>query len=616
MEDGTTQSGNSENYNLDSKNYETKYKKEIETNTVNCSLTKANTWLVDYINTYSYETNTSSDTQESAEENTDTFDYKNVDNIDESNRESSTLAKNFLQEQIIFVKDEIKKKKDQEQLPTVPNADRTQPTNTEPEVTGKIYALQYVNSTRIVGLNKKTITTTTTNKYTQGTPETKLKTDADSETPNFITLLNKYSSARSSLYELSSWLFSSFEKDEDTADMIDLTKYLFNVQTNSNKYGDINEDDILDWIEKASFTSVSGSSAFEFTKAYIHSWERVSGVSSDGKRYIVKDDGYGNLAVGHGLDIYNSGYLEVLKAACGGVITEGTEIDIEVVEAIEDEILENNTNSVKSIVQSLDLTGYQIAALVSRSYNCGVAGALTYKRGTPALDFVASYNKYWRDSHDLYEKGKTEANYNHNLYSQYMAYPVTSNGAYSLGLERRRKSEWTLFQTGYADTINESYSNNGSSSIIEIADAIDKYMAQNNYKYSLNVNELATTFEKSKSYKATCCATYVSWVLQEAGYISEAGHVNNVSGIDRALTSAGWKKITSYEDLQPGDVMIQGNKNVTVRGHTQIFAGKATNGNIKIYSAGYDGEIQIGGPTVVAESYQKSKFNWGYRPNN
>lgn len=38
-----------------------------------------------------------------------------------------------------------------------------------------------------------------------------------------------------------------------------------------------------------------------------------------------------------------------------------------------------------------------------------------------------------------------------------MCYPTTSNGQYLAGLENRRKSEWTLFQTGYYDTLGECW---------------------------------------------------------------------------------------------------------------------------------------------------------------
>ena len=49
-------------------------------------------------------------------------------------------------------------------------------------------------------------------------------------------------------------------------------------------------------------------------------------MNSKGTKYIVVDDGYGNLAVGWGVDIFNSGYANAFIEA--GYSTEiGAEID-------------------------------------------------------------------------------------------------------------------------------------------------------------------------------------------------------------------------------------------------------------------------------------------------
>ena len=61
-----------------------------------------------------------------------------------------------------------------------------------------------------------------------------------------------------------------------------------------------------------------------------------------------------------------------------------------------------------------------------------------------SMNFVDSYKKYWKKS-DF----SSSANYNHPLYTNYMQY-VTNGGL--LGLVKRRKSEWVLFQTGVYDS--------------------------------------------------------------------------------------------------------------------------------------------------------------------
>ena len=68
---------------------------------------------------------------------------------------------------------------------------------------------------------------------------------------------------------------------------------------------------------------------------------------------------------------------------------------------------------------------------------------------------------------------------------------------------------------------------------------------------------LDTTFQKSKDTKhhATCCATYVSWVLQEAGIISDSEHFDCAT--DVYLLKNGFKKYSEGDkELQPGDIII------------------------------------------------------------
>jgi hypothetical protein len=231
----------------------------------------------------------------------------------------------------------------------------------------------------------------------------------------------------------------------------------------------------------------------------------------------------------------------------------------------------------------------------------GVSGAVNTKRGTPSLNFVDSYKKYWNDSQDDYfAKGMTNANFSHSLYTQYMSKPTTSKGKYLAGLEARRKSEWRLFQTGYYDRINQQYQENaGGGSIISVADAIHKYMETNRYGYCVGrsggldecskrgeAHGLNTTFEASKSGSHhACCATYVSWVLQETGYISNSEHTDSSAALNTLLMRKGWKVITNASELQAGDIIYYS------YGHIEICAGGG-----KVYNAGSGDRIRGASP--------------------
>lgn len=149
--------------------------------------------------------------------------------------------------------------------------------------------------------------------------------------------------------------------------------------------------------------------------------------------------------------------------------------------------------------------------------------------------------------------------------------------------------------------------------IIQVADAIHKYMEENNYTYcvySSNSYEeckneshgLNSTFKASQTgYHHTCCATYVSWVLQEAGYITEAEHSNSAGGINNILIRKGWTQIFSTTELEPGDVLYYN------YGHIAIYAGDGT-----VYNAG-SGEAIRG--TSPAQS-GLSSVTYGLRAPN
>lgn len=118
------------------------------------------------------------------------------------------------------------------------------------------------------------------------------------------------------------------------------------------------------------------------------------------------------------------------------------------------------------------------------------------------------------------------------------------------------------------------------------AKEVHDYMRENNYGYCTYDNRcnhegncgLNVTFEESKNnYHNTCCATYVSWVLQELGYITRQEHIDNylngANNLIRFLTKKGWKEVEK-KNIQPGDILCY-------NGHIAIYGG-----NGKQYDAG------------------------------
>lgn len=192
---------------------------------------------------------------------------------------------------------------------------------------------------------------------------------------------------------------------------------------------------------------------------YIRQWEHGATpppTNADGTKYIIENDGYGNAAVGYGVDIFNGGFAD-LFIENGYPTYVGGEVDIDFVDALEQQTINNMIDQVNSRVSGLGLKEYQIHALVSRAYNCGIGGAMDDNySGISNLDFVDSYKAYWNNEKDDLQ-GQSDANYEHKLYTTFMEYPRVASGQVSQGLIRRRKSEWRLFQTGYYDEIDKHY---------------------------------------------------------------------------------------------------------------------------------------------------------------
>lgn len=549
---------------MESKNYETKYKNVTKNNTISYNLTKADTWLFDYTNTYSFSENKTSDTQESKERSSNEFNYSSTEDLSEKSekeKENNKLAKSFLDEQVSNVKNEIDKKKSEDttggKSTTTDTTGKTKTESKEEEVKGSITTLKNVYSSRILGTYKKTNTEVVTNKYTQGIPETALKTDADAEKKNFITLLNDYSSARKNLYELSEWLFKSMEDNEDTADMVDLTRYLFNVQSNSTKYGDVSEEDVLDWLKKSSFTSISANSAViewiccnenENLYNYLHydgSYDALyvsTHITADKKNYIVRPDAGKSLSVnrnyGFGVLIYDNGsYNNIDNFSEYGIDIkdskyneEGAQISVEIVDSITKKIINGDKASIKAEAEAngVTLDDAQIAVLIDIKYQWGNIG-----------NFFEVYKKAGQDR-------------TNEAIRQFQAYDSSGNlGGKPLdGLEYvdRENRRWQLFSEGIYETANHRIiipTAGTGGDIVEAAKnlvELTKYGGAEQTAYDASRKASSTSFSISEYV----CASFVSEVLYNSNGFT-AWHAG-VEGLGKNLYSDPNYELIYYKE--------------------------------------------------------------------
>lgn len=466
---------------------------------------------------------------------------------------------------------------------------------------------------RKIERKESTTNTVSEQKYVSKTPVSNPKDDKDADKDNFVKILRKGKHRDAKDYltdDATSWLWKIMRGNGLGDNFIDLTKYLFYKVTGKN-YG-VTEFEFSIFDSNGFVDFDSSGSASDLLIEYIHSWEGANPpTSADGTKYKIEDDGYGNLVVGYGVDIYNCGHTELFKQA-GYTLALGAEIDKDFVDSIEKMEIENKTSEIRNAISGLNLTEYQINAMISRAYNSGGTGAISKRNGK---NFVEAYKAYWDQSRDdKFSKKDSNADFGHQLYTTYMYLPNTAKdpktkqSVYSKGVENRRKSEWRLFQTGYYDRINKWHSEGGGT-VIEVAQKIHSYMEQNKYTYCVlggNSYEecpgrdhgLNITFEASKKgYHHTCCATYVSWVLQEAGYLSDSEHSNSASGLQQIMKSKGFQMITNEADLQAGDVLCYSS-------HVEIYAG-----DNKIYNAGSGNAIRNASPAKRTRA-----FNYALRP--
>lgn len=105
-----------------------------------------------------------------------------------------------------------------------------------------------------------------------------------------------------------------------------------------------------------------------------------------------------------------------------------------------------------------------------------------------------------------------------------------------------------------------SYSSDKVEAILQAADKIDFYIStgsdsgQHGYTYTSGPFNLRYN---SGNYKGSCCATYVSWILQEVGLVEDSEHFDWVPTAEAVLSSKSeWKKVyvSDLSDMKPGDV--------------------------------------------------------------
>ena len=464
------------------------------------------------------------------------------------------------------------------------------------------------------------------------------------ERDNDEQLAKKLREGYGSIYDAQKWFYNLLKKEETTKNFIDTMKYLI------NKYKDKNYDGKLDLeqYDADNFeTATSGSDGTggvfgcnltreEFIKkakaykkgdsAYQNNLAKYAGDFYDAcKKYNVNPClafAHACLETGYGSSSECQSIKNYFGMAHGNTSASGKSYS-SVKDSVEDYckwIIENTTAGTDAYNQS---------SQVSKKY----AKKNKAFSGDPATNMYDLYSRYaflgatHVTANDDYtvEWGKGGRTYTRIIYGgyDYSSKSWKSKNKYDkeCGNKHPKANDKTTTkeQADYAEySMNNRISILTSifgedamatgSDLLTAAKTIHTYMEQNKYAYCTLGNEkdpshngfgkshgLDTTFEASKKgHHLTCCATYVSWALIDAGYTKVQGAPRQHSGAglgEEIQRLYKCEKITKKSKLKPGDICFWCTGG---RSHTQIYGEKGV-----WYNAGSNQAI-LGKPRAYA----------------
>lgn len=262
-------------YSTDETEYKITHTTTYENNTPIIDLTKANVWIVDYSKEYTYQAN------EQTSEQTNSIDLEDTEYIEkEGSPETSDDNEGLLNNSHATAFAEV-----YEAYAQVEEDKKAAAKNTKPEdVKIKVSYVRCNYFTHNINRKQNTTTTVSTQKYIAGTPSCHQKVEKNPDEVNFVTILCKktHKGARDKItIEISSWLFELLKINPDTANMVDLTKYLLYKVVGKNLYG-VTEYDF----------GVYGNADFSGATGGIY-----GGSIQEKVWFALKDLGYSDIAV-------------------------------------------------------------------------------------------------------------------------------------------------------------------------------------------------------------------------------------------------------------------------------------------------------------------------------
>lgn len=412
------------------------------------------------------------------------------------------------------------------------------------------------------------------------------KKNTESSEEGFVSLFRKkkYETNKDNVMSVPEWLFEIIEENEDTADMLDLIKYLLYKATGvdfgvkSFDFSVFKPDELTDADSAGSMANAGWEFTCSWENSALWQYKHDKGASyastpyinkyitQDKKQYIMEDDwgtGNGNRNYGFGVCFYTPsiGFMNTQYFTKRGINVQeakynqyGTsKIDVETVDSISQEIWKgvNDTVKKKAAAAGVKLEDYQLDALTDIAYQYG-----------PGTNFSAVFQACRNG------QGKSESAIRAS-HPGFSSWGARSNAR----LELFTKGTYTAGDGSKIDP-KDYASSNGN--IIEMCKKATEHYNKIGAQYSImRPGEGPLIYGNIKAcwdHKYICCATYVSVILYKTGALTESQinkynyHSTSRGGYPDMLKAAGWKKYP-ISQAKPGDVLLAENY------HVQIYAG-------------------------------------------
>ncbi len=485
---------------------------KTQSNTVNVALTRANVWIVDYKNEYTY----------SAPSETETTSTKTVKNQEYPSNPEST-SDSYSCEEITAKKQELAEKARKsyntsiEITETTGNSSATSTTITIPTVS---YSenIKVEHYSKYINMIDNITNIVNSQKYISGTPDLKEKTDKKSKEPNFVTIFNKnkYEKNAANIRSASSWLFEILDINDSTSDMLDLIKYLLYKATGIN-YG-IKEFDFSIFYPGQLITVGENDYIVDTTKS-----------SSD---IVIKD-------------------VETLKKAFSWypnnrVLMKYADYFLECQEKY-------NVNAVFAAAVSITES--------SAGTNIAIGGNNMFSISNGGQGNWNSYGTMEGSIEAFFKLINKEYFGN----GQYTVDSISRGNPPGVHMYCVPPDDWIKntvnYMTEMFKTAGINISSMAGGELLDVAKRCHDYVRNNQFTYGATGNIPVS----GKSGKIDCSG-YVSWVLYEYGYKELKGHQKTTSTLYTFAKSKGWE-IKKGSEAKPGDILLNPNE------HTEIYAG-------------------------------------------